>query len=122
MKLKSDGSLAFFIVLIIVFSVLGGWAEQKAYDEGYAAAKEEYGNYEHHTESCDGSCDHVQYEIEDLLYDGVLIRKDEALNEDDLEESYWEGAYDGYIQGYGDRHYGNERELDISEYKDEDMF
>ncbi len=113
MKNKSYGSLAFFIVLIIVFSISIGKAEQKAYDEGYAAAKEEYGNYEHHTESCDGSCDHVQYEIEDLVHDGELILKDDLYktvrdsNEYYTEDEHWEALdADSYIQGYEDCYYG----------------
>ena len=128
MKIKSDGSLIFFVILIVVFSLASGKAERKAYNEGYAAAQEEYENYEEHIDSCDGNCDHVQNEIENLIYDDVLIyrdavfEEDDIFDEDDMFDSYWEGAYNGYIQGYGDCRYGNKRELDISEYKNEDMF
>ena len=126
MKLRSDGSLIFFFITIIIFIITG---QQDAYDEGYAAAVEEYSGYEErHADNCDGSCDHVQNEIENLLDDDILIYRDDVFLEDDIyseedmDEAYWEGAYDGYIQGYGDCYYGSERELDIYKYEDEDMF
>lgn len=125
MKIKSDGSLIFFIILIVVFALSSGKAEQKAYDEGYAAAQAEY---EEEIDNCNGQCSHVQNAIENFIDDGILIYRenvfyeDDIYSEDDMEEQYWEGAYEGYIQGYGDRYYGNERELDISDYEDEHMF
>lgn len=103
-----------FFILIVICAFASGKAENKAYDEGYADAKEYYGNYEEHVDSCDGSCDHVQYEIEDLIYDGQLIRKedlydtvrdsDDYYTDDQMQEIYW-GAYE---EGYEDCYYGYE--------------
>ena len=84
--------------------------------------EEEIETCERHNDYCDGHCDHIENEIDDRVYDGELIRSDEALNEDDLNDSYWEGVYYGYIQGYGDCYYGNAQEQELDEYVDEELF
>ena len=43
-------------------------------------------------------------------------------SEEDLLQSYTEGLAEGYVQGYGDCFYGNKKELDISEYTDEEYY
>lgn len=84
--------------------------------------EEEMKTGERHNDYCDGHCDHVEDEISDRVYDGELIRSYEALDEEDLNDSYWEGVYDGYIQGYGDCYYGNKQELELDDYQDEELF
>ena len=84
--------------------------------------EEEIRTGELHDDYCNGQCDHVEDEIFDRVYEGELIRSDEALDEEDLNDSYWQGAYYGYIQGYGDCYYGNDKQLELDEYVDEELF
>ena len=133
---KSDTNV--FLTLIGIFLIALIF-----YIGGYNTAEEDYSNQiadleqeieqeietcEGHNEYCDGHCEHIEDEIENRVYDKELIYRD-LINEtdgiyddDDMEESYWEGAIDGYVQGYGDCYYGNEQEYEIDEYFDEHMF
>lgn len=121
MKTKSDDTVFYSIIIIIVVAIMffsiaypsykNGY--EKGYDKGYSTALEKHEIYKEHIDSCDGSCNHVQYTIEDLIYDGELIRKDdlykvvEESNEYYTEDEHWEALdSDSYIQGYEDCYYG----------------
>lgn len=138
----------FFIVLIIVgVIILRGCKNSETYDshikncDGTCAhieehckdyfsqiddleqeLEEEIKTCKRHDDYCDGQCDHIEDEIDDRVYDGELISSYEALDEEDLNDSYWEGVYYGYIQGYGDCYYGNTQEQELDEYVDEELF
>ena len=128
MRVRSEGSVVFVIVVIIVFNFLNYAMSEKAYDEGYEAAKEEYEySEEEHASSCDGSCEHVEESIQNLIGDELIEKDsvydlDDDYSEDELLQSYTEGLAEGYVQGYGDCFYGNKKELDISEYTDEEYY
>ena len=73
MRVRSEGTVIFVIVVIIVFNFLNYAMSEKAYDEGYEAAKEEYEySEEEHASSCDGSCKHVEESIQNLIGDEVV--------------------------------------------------
>lgn len=114
-----------YIVVTIFIIWIGLTIRHNGYEDGYAAAKM---RYECSLDKCDGYCNHVQESIEKFIDDEEIIRRDNLFEEegvyssDDMDESYWEGAYDGYIEGYGDRYYGNKRELDLDEYENKNLF
>ena len=101
--------------------------EYECLEEEYEYLEEKY-EYaeEEHAFSCDGSCEHVKESIENLIEEGELVEMDSVYDlynvysEDDIQKAYMEGMAEGYVQGYGDCFYGNKKELDISEYSDEE--
>lgn len=131
MKIRSDGTIVFVVIVIIIFSVINYSFSEKSYKEGYVAANHEFME-EHFTSSyedfCDGSCEHVKEAIENLIEEGELVDADSIFDrynvysEEDLQKAYMEGMAEGYVQGYGDCFYGNKKELDISEYSDEEYY
>ncbi len=77
--------------------------------------------YDDHIAYCDGTCDHIENEIEHRISDlGEICYLEnvydyyDVYSREDLEKAY--------IQGYGDCHYGNKQEYDISNYKNENVF
>ena len=134
MKLKSSEGVGVLIILIVYAFMLYNSGYNSAEEEIREALEYEEGSfydletYEKHEDYCDGDCHHVLDSIESRIENDELIDRsnlfdqDGVFSEDDLETAYWEGAYDGYIQGYGDCYFGNEREQDLNEYVDENMF
>ena len=131
MKLKSDYFVGLFWLLIIILEIVVSFcscSKDSPPPTDEYEYYEEVETYEEHVDSCYGDCEHVENEIQERIYDDELIDPDDIYDvegvytEDDLERVYWEGAYDGYIQGYGDCYYGKEQEQELDEYVDEDMF
>lgn len=123
MKTKSDGTafISTIIWILVAITILGiaipsyNSGYDKGYEKGYSSAIEKTETYDQHERSCDGSCYHVESEIEDLVYDGKLIweydlyqvvkQSDEYYTEDEHRDAL---DADSYTQGYEDCYYGYE--------------
>lgn len=111
-----------FYLLIIIITVIFNLTSCSN------SQSEEPETYKSHIESCDGYCKHVEEAIEWRIDNEELADRDDiysiegVYSEDDVNDSYWEGVYYGYIQGYGDCYYGNAQEQELDEYVDEELF
>lgn len=111
-----------FYLLIIIITVIFNLTSCSN------SESEEPETYKSHIESCDGYCKHVEEAIEWRIDNEELADRDDiysiegVYSEDDVNDSYWEGVYYGYIQGYGDCYYGNAQEQELDEYVDEELF